>query len=212
MKPYPRCHETDSADQKHQARPERMMTAERAYSSWTASRHPQLRPCDQAMGASQVNTRYTAGTREGHRQTGNSNRPLPAAVTKVNALGRCAPCVITTLLACESRFTPQARAYRNYSPYSLILQARRRRQGLEELLGHPVPGIGRNHVCSMFARTSRYGAAATGTKRHRLSGIAAQFRTSWRFAALSGTVKLAEQRTLNLREHRSSCRVPHGIR
>jgi hypothetical protein len=62
----------------------------------------------------------------------------------------------------------------------------------------------RARVCSMFARMSRYGTVADGTRRHRVLRGAAQSDTSWHVPALADTGKLAEQRTLNLRVRGSS--------
>jgi hypothetical protein len=42
-------------------------------------------------------------------------------------------------------------------------------------------------VCSMFARMSRYGPVAAGTRRHRILRGAAHSGTSWCVPALAGT-------------------------
>jgi hypothetical protein len=43
------------------------------------------------------------------------------------------------------------------------------------------------HVCSMFARMSRYGPVAAGTRRHRILKGAARSGTSWHDPALADT-------------------------
>jgi hypothetical protein len=58
------------------------------------------------------------------------------------------------------------------------------------------------HVCSMFARMSRYGPVAGGTTRHPVSRFAVQPGTSQHFPALSDTTKMASQQTLNPRVRR----------
>jgi hypothetical protein len=55
----------------------------------------------------------------------------------------------------------------------------------------------------MFARMSRYGPVAGGTTRHPLSRFVVQPGWSQHFLALSDTVQMAEQQTLNLLTHRS---------
>jgi hypothetical protein len=46
------------------------------------------------------------------------------------------------------------------------------------------PGLRRCHVCSVFARMSRYSPVLAGTKRHRVLRDAAQSGTSWHIPAL----------------------------
>jgi hypothetical protein len=62
----------------------------------------------------------------------------------------------------------------------------------------------RARVYSMFARMSRYGTVAGGTRRQQVLRSAAQSGTSRHVPAPADTGWMAEQRTLNLRARRSS--------
>ena len=62
----------------------------------------------------------------------------------------------------------------------------------------------RAHVCSMFARLSRYGPVADGITRHTVSRFAVQTGRSQHFPALYDTPEMEDQPTLNLRVRGSS--------
>ena len=59
----------------------------------------------------------------------------------------------------------------------------------------------------MVARMPRYGPVAAGTVRHPVCQLAARTGRSQHFPARSGTVRAAEQQTLNLRVRKSSLRA-----
>jgi hypothetical protein len=105
---------------------------------------------------------------------------------------------------CQDGLPSMCASSGNYGTFLPLPRTLGRLSSSEARLGRTALNIGRTHVCSMFARMSRYGLVAGGTKRHRVWQVAVQTGTSWHFLALFDTARWAEQRTLNPRVGGSS--------
>ncbi len=127
----------------------------------------------------QVHGRYTAGLPEVNRymqQRASPARPPHQALVYLSLaicheLPQCPHCGSAPTL-----HPRQQRRLRTVPAASAKLRAAGPALGDAAVLA--VPDIGHTHVCSMFARMSRYGPVAGGTTRQRVSRFAVQPGTS----------------------------------
>ncbi len=127
----------------------------------------------------QVHGRYTAGLPEVNRymqQRASPARPPHQALMYLSLaicheLQQCPQCGSAPTL-----HPRQQRRLRTVPAASAKLRAAGPALGDAAVLA--VPDIGHTHVCSMFARMSRYGPVAGGTTRQRVSRFAVQPGTS----------------------------------
>src|SRR6266568_4352687 len=146
----------------------------------------------------EIHGRYTAGLPEVNRymqQRASPARPPHQALVYLSLaicheLPQCPHCGSAPTL-----HPRQQRRLRTVPAASAKLRAAGPALGDAAVLA--VPDIGHTHVCSMFARMSRYGPVAGGTTRQRVSRFAVQPGTSSHSPARAPLAQLAEQQTLN---------------
>jgi len=122
----------------------------------------------------QVHARYIAGLLKVNRYV-RQRAPALAHRTRRSGTRFLRSAMSFARPGCPDAFTPAAaitdriRCFRNLWAVCLAPKA---------LLGPTGPKIGCTHVCSMFARMSRYGPVAGGTTRQPVSRFAVQPGTS----------------------------------